>query len=373
MTRGSSDFDRTLAFSDAAIQRLRVHRHAAYPRNYELWYTYATGYNSALNRAINEALEHSPGISEADLDLLYETYLSPLRLSERVDHVGTRIIEEIGEVNDALKAARGANSDYAKALESVMREAQSVEGAGGVVLGRLGELLLSATHAMINRTKALEERLAGSQTEMRKLHDTLEVIRAESLTDPLTGLANRKFLQGALDRALLDAESQADRPAQFSVLLIDIDRFKTFNDSYGHLTGDQVLRLVALALKQNVKGQDLAARFGGEEFAIVLPDTGLQGAIAVAERIRRAVMTKDLVKRSTGEHLGRVTVSVGVAEWRRGDTGQTVIDRADRCMYVAKRSGRNLVIAETDPLFSEMDAAGEHAGPRQATFASASR
>ncbi|GLK55276.1 diguanylate cyclase [Methylopila capsulata] len=373
MTRGSSDFDRTLAFSDAAIQRLRVHRHAAYPRNYELWYTYATGYNSALNRAINEALEHGPGISESDLDLLYETYLSPLRLSERVDHVGTRIIEEIGEVNDALKSARGANSDYAKALESVMREAQSVDGAGGVVLGRLGELLLSATHAMINRTKALEERLSGSQNEMRKLHDTLEVIRAESLTDPLTGLANRKFLQGALDRALLDAESQADRQARFSVLLIDIDRFKTFNDSYGHLTGDQVLRLVALALKQNVKGQDLAARFGGEEFAIVLPDTGLQGAIAVAERIRRAVMTKDLVKRSTGEHLGRVTVSVGVAEWRRGDTGQTVIDRADRCMYVAKRSGRNLVIAETDPLFSEIDGAGEDAAAPQATFASASR
>ena len=95
--------------------------------------------------------------------------------------------------------------------------------------------------------------------------------------------------------------------------MIDIDHFKSFNDTFGHITGDQVLRLVAMSLKQNIKGQDLAARYGGEEFAIVLPNTSLKQGIAVADHIRRAVMAKELKKKSTGEIIGRITISVGVA------------------------------------------------------------
>ena len=132
-------------------------------------------------------------------------------------------------------------------------------------------------------------------------------------------------------------------------MMTDIDHFKKFNDTYGHLTGDQVLRLVAMSVKQNVKGQDIAARYGGEEFAIVLPNTVLRSAITVADHIRRAVMTKELMKRSTGEHLGRVTISIGVAALRPGDTPQSLIERADTCLYAAKRCGRNRVICETDP------------------------
>jgi diguanylate cyclase len=134
-----------------------------------------------------------------------------------------------------------------------------------------------------------------------------------------------------------------------SLLMTDIDHFKTFNDTYGHLTGDQVLRLVALSVKQNVKGQDIAARYGGEEFAVILPNTVLRSAVTVADHIRRAVMSKELMKRSTGEHLGRITISVGVATMRPGDNAQSLIGRADACLYAAKRTGRNRVICETDP------------------------
>ncbi len=345
---GVSDFERTIAFSEAALKRLRAHGHPPYPRNYEFWYTYATGYNSALNRAINEALERAPLISEADLDLLYETYLSPLRLSERVDSVGARILSEIADVSEVLKSARESTTEYAASLRRIFDEAADL-GEAGQRIGAIAQKLLAATDTMISNVQEVELGLGASYAEMNELHHTLELIRAESLTDPLTGLANRKFLQGTLDRAIADA-AQGQR---FSVLIVDIDRFKKFNDDYGHLTGDQVLRLVAMALKQNVKGQDLAARFGGEEFAIVLPDTALTAAAALGERVRRAVMSKDLVKRSTGEHLGQITVSIGVATWRRGDSAQTIVDRADRCMYAAKRSGRNLVVSEDDPRAAE--------------------
>jgi diguanylate cyclase len=132
-------------------------------------------------------------------------------------------------------------------------------------------------------------------------------------------------------------------------LMTDIDHFKNFNDKYGHLTGDQVLRLVALSVKQNVKGQDTVARYGGEEFVVALPNTELRSAFTVADHIRRAVMTKELVKRSSGERLGRITISIGVALFRPDDTAQTLIDRADKCLYAAKRNGRNRVVCEADP------------------------
>ena len=134
-----------------------------------------------------------------------------------------------------------------------------------------------------------------------------------------------------------------------SLLMFDIDHFKSFNDSYGHLTGDQVLRLVGMSLKQTIKGQDITARYGGEEFAVVLPNTALRQALTVADHIRRAVMAKELKKKSTGEILGRVTISVGVSMLKPGDDTDSLIERADACLYAAKRNGRNRVICEVDP------------------------
>ncbi len=134
-----------------------------------------------------------------------------------------------------------------------------------------------------------------------------------------------------------------------SLLMFDIDHFKSFNDSYGHLTGDQVLRLVGMSLKQTIKGQDITARYGGEEFAVVLPNTALRQALTVADHIRRAVMSKELKKKSTGEILGRVTISVGVSMLKPGDDTDSLIERADACLYAAKRAGRNRVVCEADP------------------------
>jgi diguanylate cyclase len=192
----------------------------------------------------------------------------------------------------------------------------------------------------------LEERLNASKEEINQLQENLEVVRTESLTDPLTGLANRKHFDDRLAHAMAEA---AERSEPLSLVMTDIDHFKTFNDTWGHLTGDQVLRLVAMSVKQNVKGQDIAARYGGEEFAIILPNTVLRSGQTVADHIRRAVMGKELMKRSTGQNLGRVTISLGVATARKGDTAESIIARADACLYAAKRNGRNRVICETDP------------------------
>ncbi len=182
----------------------------------------------------------------------------------------------------------------------------------------------------------LAEQLSDAKSEVLELREALEAIRTESQIDPVTTLVNRMFFDTALADSLRHAQRTGDC---LSLLMTDIDHFKKFNDTFGHLTGDQVLRLVAVSIKQNVKGLDTAARFGGEEFAIILPGCDLSGATQVAEQVRKAVQARELVKRSTGENLGRVTISIGVATFRKEDTPTTILERADNALYAAKRGG----------------------------------
>ncbi len=343
MSGESDEHERTMAFCDIALGQIKALRQAATPRNYEIWYSYATGYHPSLNQKINETLSQHGTLSEADLDCIYETFLAPNRLTDRIDTVGSKVMGEIEQVMAMIDAAAGSASSYTESLAGMSEKigASDREGLRAIVEG-----LVETAKEMEESNQKLEARLNASKQEINELQVSLEAVRTESLTDPLTQLANRKFFDTTLDEALAVAR-ESDEP--LALMLTDIDHFKKFNDTFGHLTGDQVLRLVAMSVKQNVKGQDTAARYGGEEFAVILPNTALRSAITVADHIRRAVMTKELMKRSTGEHLGRVTISIGVASLQPSDTAAALIDRADACLYAAKRNGRNRVICEADP------------------------
>jgi diguanylate cyclase len=344
MSVPDDDHERTMAFAEIAFGQIKALRLPASPRHFEIWYNYATGHNPSLNQMINETLSQSGTLSESDVERIYDTFISPNRFGDRIDRVGSQVMSEIEQVMATIGAAAGSASHYTENLTTMSEALVSAKDGAGVRV--IVERLVQATKQMEATNRSLESRLMASKREISELQEHLDTVRSESLTDPLTSLANRKSFDDALGKAIAGAHGKSE---PFSLMLTDIDHFKKFNDSYGHLTGDQVLRLVAIAMKQNVKGQDIAARYGGEEFAIVLPDTSLRAAITVADQIRRAVMGKELMKRSTGENLGRVTVSIGVATLRQGDTPQSLIERADMCLYAAKRSGRNRVISEADP------------------------
>ena len=338
------EYERTLAFAELALGQIRSLRQTAIPRNYEIWYVYATGYNPQLNKVINEALARNGKLTESDLEQIYETYLSHIKTTDRIDKVGARVIGEIDDVMDLIGEALTMSAHYSENLSSVGKKLAAVVDSEQV--RKLVDSLVKTTHDMRDTTKALEARLALSKAEISNLQQSLEAIRAESLTDPLTGLGNRKYFDRSLEAAVAKALESSE---PLSLLMFDIDYFKSFNDSYGHLTGDQVLRLVGMSLKQSIKGQDITARYGGEEFAVVLPNTALRQALTVADHIRRAVMSKELKKKSTGEILGRVTISVGVSMLKPGDDMDSLIERADACLYAAKRAGRNRVVCEADP------------------------
>jgi diguanylate cyclase len=344
MAAHSDEHERTMAFAEIALGQIKALRQPAVPRNYEVWYTYATGYNPSLNQTINETLAREGTLSPEHLDDIYNNFLCPSRLTDRIDTVGSKVVDEIDRIMAMIEAAVGTTSSYTESLVDVSQRLGNAGDREG--LRAIVEILVRSTREVEQTNQSLEARLRDSKHEINQLQENLETVRNESLTDPLTGLANRKYFDQTVERAVGDARAKNE---QLSLLMTDVDHFKMFNDTYGHLTGDQVLRLVAQAVKQNVKGHDTAARYGGEEFAVILPKTPLRQALTVADHIRRAVASKELIKRSTGENLGRVTISVGVAMLHRDDAVQPLIERADACLYAAKRNGRNLVVCETDP------------------------
>src|SRR5260370_32847439 len=336
-----------MAFGEVALGQIQSHRQTAVPRNYETWYVYATGYNSPLNKIINETLARNGKLTEADLEQIYDTYLSQIKTTERIDKVGARVIGEIDDVMTLITDALGMSASYEDSLSSATQSlavARDREQVKPII-----ELLLQSTGEMRDTNKALENRLSLSKTEISNLQQSLEAIRAESLTDPLTGLGNRKYFDRSVETAVENALASGE---PLSLLMFDIDHFKSFNASYGHLTGDQVLRLVGMSLKQTIKGQAITARYRREEFPVVLPHTALRQALPAPPHILRAVMAKELKKQSTGEILGRVTISVGVSMLKPGDDTESLIERADACLYAAKRNGRNRVVCEADPEYA---------------------
>lgn len=339
----ADDHKRTIVYGESALSYIKRNTLPAYPRSYELWYTYSAGYNHGLNRAVNQVMKEKGHVSTEDMQSIYGQFLSSTRLGDRLNDVGSKVSSEVESLVDTLKLSVNATSDYGSSLEKAGAKLQSLKDPQK--LERFITHVVQATRNAVASNKQLETQLIESKRQIETLQANLEAIRYESLTDELTTLSNRKHFDNTLDRTVHQAR---DSRSSFALLLTDIDHFKKFNDTYGHQTGDQVLRLVALAVKQNVKSHDTACRYGGEEFAIILPEADLEKAQKIAEKIRLSVMSKELVKRSTGENLGRITISIGISTYKSDDTPHSLIGRADEALYAAKRGGRNMVKSEVD-------------------------
>ena len=336
------EFRRALGYANSAMDLLKRGSIPPYPQFYELLYTYATGVNPALNQRINQVFREG----DANVDLaerLYNEFLKAQDANERISSVSERMANRIDAVHEAIDSAMDTATSYSGTLA-----AASGEMTGAVdnkALRAMADRLLGETRRMQDANHQLEAKLEASRDDITALQRDLDEVRRESMLDPLTKIFNRKSFNEGLLKAFTEARNGE---APLCLMLLDIDHFKRFNDTWGHQTGDQVLRLVAMTLKSNIKGRDLAARYGGEEFAAILPETDLEGAIIVADNIRKAIQAKELLKRSTNEKLGRITASFGVAIFHPGDTPSSLIERADRCLYAAKHAGRNRVLSEAD-------------------------
>lgn len=333
------DYAQAIKYLKMVLPEMASHKIPTTPENYAVWYEYTSGKNPALVKKIDSLKAEQRPFTQNINDMLYEIFiakrpqLSIHQLNASVKNVIDNLLSRIQQ------EGQGLNS-YSQTLETFAEQVTSI-----AQLSDLEELigqLVSEAHQRTLENESFRQQIREMSKEVEDLDKRLKRVALDADTDALTGIYNRRAFNKKL------SESLSKSRKNLSLIMIDIDHFKKLNDQHGHLTGDKVLKFVASLIGKNIRGQDYLARFGGEEFVIILPDTSLESALCVANNIRNYLANQALYDSTNDLQLGRLTLSMGVAAQQDKDTPEKLIDRADKCLYLAKDQGRNKAICQRD-------------------------
>src|ERR1700704_2330012 len=321
------------------------------PNNFHTWFKYTLGTSSDLKRAIDILVGNKRKFDAATNHALFTTYVGGDTADDTdVNNVSQQLHSVMASAKRFLTVAIADNRSQIRAIGDVADRSEAGVDPKLLVENLMNELAKAATRATKPEASFIEK-----TRELDTIRDSLNKSEERAKTDTLTGLPNRRALDEFFRVAQIAAMEQ-DYP--LSVLLIDIDHFKTFNDNFGHGVGDQVLKLMAKVLRERVREIDLPARYGGEELIAVLSGADLATCEAVAERIRRSIAECTITRRSTGEVLPGITVPIGVGQFQPGEPMADLIDRCDRALYLAQGTGRNRVVTENELELDRQLAAG---------------
>jgi len=333
--------EQSASIARSALQSMASHGIPANPKNFMLWYCYAGGSRPDIVQAIYEMTAAKTEFSDATNESLFQKFFGDLDRQEAT----TKATEGLRTMLDSLVELLGEAGTGARDYGETLKGANAKLTAGGADIKNVLASLMAETQKVAQQNEQLQGDLIRSSQEADALRETLASVEKENLTDGLTGINNRKVF----DKRLKELAAQmAEEDDNLCLVMLDVDFFKKFNDSYGHQLGDQVLKLVAKTMESAVRPLDVPARYGGEEFSVIMPMAKLEDAARVANEIRMLVSSKKIIKRSTGEDLGQVTLSAGVAQHVEGEPLTKLIQRADAALYHAKRTGRNRVATEAE-------------------------
>ena len=341
MTTDIHTIPRSLA--PIALQLMERHDVPPTPENYMVWYYYASGGNKDLQEEIDKLIAQKMPFGTRVCVALYQRFFVTERNQKVIDdaaQTAQKMLKDVlRAVNDFSGETKNYNEDLGGYIDNISK------GYGDADVKDVIKNLVEETLKIKETGEQMNAKLEESKTEIANLRQNLQAVTAEAQKDGLTNLFNRKTFESLLEENMELAEEQK---TDLCLLMLDVDHFKKFNDTYGHLLGDEVLKIVSRTLTYTLKGRDIVARFGGEEFVVFLPATPIDGAMRVADAVRESIASKELKRKDTGENFGRITVSIGVSRYRHGvDDIPKLIKRADVALYDAKKLGRNRVCKES--------------------------
>ncbi len=322
-----------------AVPLMLKHQIPTTPTNYALWYAYVGEQQPALNQAMNQAISQYQTCPPVTSELLYREHIAdPIELDVRdmrqnLEAMASDLASQLQDTNlDATEFQQKIDANFTK-LNRIENVGFTLEQV--LVLVRS---LVKESDAIRASTSYFTGQLSKAQQEIDALKSRLAASEHDMLYDALTGCLNRR----AFDADLAGLLSQA--PDGTCLIICDVDHFKAFNDNYGHQLGDQVLKLVGKRLGDACRDGVKCYRYGGEEFALLVPGSNLRIARQLAEAIRRGVEKLTLKDRRRDARIDNISASFGVAQWQPKMDSRALIEAADKLMYEAKRLGRNRVM-----------------------------
>jgi len=337
--KDTESLEETARYVRLVLPLMTKHAIPIIPKNYTTWYYYVSGKNKELQETIDAIIEKKEPFTEKSNEMLYERFFV-----EQYENTLNVIRENLQEtLLSILREQAEANAQSEMYESSALKcvDKLSVDTPASVIKDVMLEVIV-ATREIRRAGESTQQRLRETKENMLVLQKEFEQAKTELLVDFLTGVLNRKGFDQTLKRSV------SETTGPLSLLFVDVDHFKKFNDKHGHIVGDEALRFMAKNMQKSVKGSDFTARIGGEEFAVILPETPLLGARTVAETLRASLAQLKLEKKSKSESLGTITVSIGVAQYRPGESLENLINRADKALYFAKNAGRNRVATESE-------------------------
>jgi len=325
-------YQNTLRLSEESNLFLLNNNIAPNPTNYAVIYLYISRKNPEIKSIIDQKLKKNEILTADFLNELFLKFVSNTKNIEKIilapfEKVLNSTLEKIQK---QVVSEENIQSSLNKA-DRVLNQNEDAKSWQNVV-----KFLFSTIENSKSQHQSLADELSKTSEEVNNLKFKLEQSRHEALLDALTGLLNRRGCDEKLKDISIDSTH--------SSLAIDIDHFKKVNDEFGHFVGDRVIQRVAKTIQNNLKNDDLAVRYGGEEFVVVLPHQSKIQANAIAEKIRIDISELKLIQRDTNTVLPSISVSIGIAEVENDKSWLSVFQRADTALYQAKNSGRNCCI-----------------------------
>jgi diguanylate cyclase len=307
------------------------------PINYSTVYCYLTGASLALNEVIDNLISEKKPFTVAVMLELHEKYVNGSASLAQQDKIQKSLEKIMAEASDEIQHVNNGANVFDSSINQHADNLSSLEDpqAAALVLKQV----LQDTRSMVSQNQEIQNRMQETNAEIMKVKAELEQVKAASEKDALTGLKNR----GAFDTAIEHAVASTDT-SETVLVMLDIDHFKRVNDNFGHLVGDRVIRYVSALLTQVIGKDNHIARYGGEEFAIIVTNKSADDVSKITDKVRIAMGNSKLQRKDSGETIGKITVSAGIAKLLPGDSVEAFIDRADKALYEAKETGRNKIV-----------------------------